>query len=861
MASTPPSQSKPKKDQEEQELSPEDLQKKESIELMVTRLSDEESGVQKLAIESLRQEIKNSSASISSIPKGLKFLRPHYNTLKDVWQNTEGDNRKYLADVISVLAMTMSTEGSLDSLKFRLEGSTGGIEEWGHEYVRNLSGEIIQEFASRSAEEKSVDDLINLVDQIVPFNMKHNAEPEACDLLLEVEKLPDVMGYTDENNFDRIALYLLGNVAYSTEPENFEILKIVLGIYKKHNRHCEAFFVAMLLDDPEIVQDVYDSVEDPLIKKQLAFMAGRQRAFFLNEDDDEFGDLIGNMKLSQFYRELARDLSVEEAKAPKDIYKMHLIENRHLANMKIDSAKQNLADGFVNAFVNAGFGTDALLMSDSDRQYVFKTKDSGRMSVVASMGLINLWDADEGCRVLDSFFYSHENPILAGALLGVGITNAGTRNVYDLALSLVGQHVKHQSNTVRIGAILGLGMSYAGSAHEELSAMLSEILAEPDVPMDVLSITAYSLGLIFVGTCNADIAGLISDILFSKSEEQFKSPYAKFLCLGLGLLYLGKQSMVDVTLETLRALEGPFAKYAQFTVETCAYAGTGNVLKVQELSQACGEHLEKDFEFQAVAVLGISLIALGEEIGMNMAIRAFNHLLQYGEPVIRRTVPLALGLISISNPQLQVMDTLSKLSHDSDGDVAQSAIFALGMIGAGTNNSRIAGLLRNLSAYYCKDRDQLFTVRIAQGLLHLGKGLLTLNPYHCHQTLVSKVGLAGILGVLHACFDFNGLIHDEGHYLLYLFCTAMQPRMLMLLDEDLKPIEASVRVGQAVDTVGQAGKPKSITGFQTHTAPVLIANGERAELATDDYITSTMFLEDCVIVKPNPEATSTNTAN
>merc|ERR1712137_181875 len=159
------------------------IKTKESIELMVTRLSDEESGVQKLAIESLRQEIKNSSASISSIPKGLKFLRPHYNTLKDVWQNTEGDNRKYLADVISVLAMTMSTEGSLDSLKFRLEGSTGGIEEWGHEYVRNLSGEIIQEFASRSAEEKSVDDLINLVDQIVPFNMTLNAEPEACDLL------------------------------------------------------------------------------------------------------------------------------------------------------------------------------------------------------------------------------------------------------------------------------------------------------------------------------------------------------------------------------------------------------------------------------------------------------------------------------------------------------------------------------------------------------------------------------------------------------------------------------------------------------------------------------------------------------
>ena len=39
---------------------------------------------------------------------------------------------------------------------------------------------------------------------------------------------------------------------------------------------------------------------------------------------------------------------------------------------------------------------------------------------------------------------------------------------------------------------------------------------------------------------------------------------------------------------------------------------------------------------------------------------------------------------------------------------------------------------------------------------------------------------------------------------------------------------------KAVDVVGQAGKPKTITGFQTHTTPVLLAFGERAELATEE---------------------------
>jgi 26S proteasome regulatory subunit N1 len=65
------------------------------------------------------------------------------------------------------------------------------------------------------------------------------------------------------------------------------------------------------------------------------------------------------------------------------------------------------------------------------------------------------------------------------------------------------------------------------------------------------------------------------------------------------------------------------------------------------------------------------------------------------------------------------------------------------------------------------------------------------------------------------------------------FLFSKQPRMLLTVDEDLKPLSVPVRVGQAVDVVGQAGKPKTITGFQTHSTPVLLASGERAELATE----------------------------
>ena len=58
---------------------------------------------------------------------------------------------------------------------------------------------------------------------------------------------------------------------------------------------------------------------------------------------------------------------------------------------------------------------------------------------------------------------------------------------------------------------------------------------------------------------------------------------------------------------------------------------------------------------------------------------------------------------------------------------------------------------------------------------------------------------------------------------------------------------------QAVDVVAQAGRPKTITGFQTHTTPVLMSVGERAELATEKYLPLTPVLEGEVLLKLNPD--------
>jgi 26S proteasome regulatory subunit N1 len=67
--------------------------------------------------------------------------------------------------------------------------------------------------------------------------------------------------------------------------------------------------------------------------------------------------------------------------------------------------------------------------------------------------------------------------------------------------------------------------------------------------------------------------------------------------------------------------------------------------------------------FQAAAVLGLALVANREEIGRQMLLRTFDHLMQYGELVVRRSVPLAMGLLHISEPDLTVMVLLTLLFY------------------------------------------------------------------------------------------------------------------------------------------------------------------------------------------------------
>lgn len=883
-------------------MSEEDQELKERLETCVTTLVNEEKDdkvtvpLRLKALDVIVNEVRSATSSMTSVPKPLKFLRPFYSVLKELHgsflSDSDGDSeqlllRARLADVLSVLAMTMGNHEDRESLKFKLSGmkdydiltkngkvdalTDDNLGSWGHEYVRSLAGEIGQEYNSRVLagsdpdSDEPFEDLLGMVNVIVPFHISHNAEAEAVDLLIEVQRLGKLKGLDsiDEKNYSRICLYLIKTADYMSDPDDLsEMLDIAYYLYVQQKQYFDALRATLRSGKEELIPELFAQCEDPLMKKQMCLLLGRHRVNFELEDDedaDELNELIGNAHLSEQFLKLAQDLDVIDAKTPEDIYKSHLAETggfsrRRDTGTQVDSARANLASTFVNAFVNAGYGQDKLMTPDNE--WLYKNKDHGMMSASASLGSILLWNVEEGLTQIDKFLYSSEEYIKAGAALAVGILSSGVRNDADPALALLSEHIEGDSHVMKCAACTGLGIAYAGSGREEVIDLLITVIeTEGEGPLAMLeaSLAGLALGMICVGQCNEVVGSALVQKLMECSDEDLDHSHARYLCLGLGLLFLGKMELADAMLEAVRTIEHKIGKYAAVILDTCAYAGSGNVLKVQEMLHHCAEHLTEDAEHQAAAVIGIGLITMGESVGAEMALRTFDHLLHYCEIPIKRAVPLSLAILHVSNPEFSVIDQLSRLSHDPDGELSQNAILAMGIVSAGTNNSRVAGLLRQLSEFYSKEAGHIFCVRIAQGLLHMGKGLISLNPIHSDRLLTNGPAIGALLTILHSCLDLKSTLLDKSHYLLYYLTCAMNPRMLITVNEDLSWRPVTVRVGQAVETVGQAGKPKTITGFQTHTTPVLLGSKERAELGTEEVLSVSTVLEGIVLLKDNPD--------
>lgn len=124
---------KTKKSEDESDdsnLSEEDRELKERLETCVSTVLNENNEanvtmpIRLTALDVIVTELRTATASMTSVPKPLKFLRPHFVTIKALYTTMQKSTelpddslefRARLADVLAVLAMTMGKPGKFST--------------------------------------------------------------------------------------------------------------------------------------------------------------------------------------------------------------------------------------------------------------------------------------------------------------------------------------------------------------------------------------------------------------------------------------------------------------------------------------------------------------------------------------------------------------------------------------------------------------------------------------------------------------------------------------------------------------------------------------------------------------------------
>ena len=67
---------------------------KEKFDLLAGRLQDVEVGIRTAALNQIRTEVASATSSMTSVPKPLKFLRPHYDAFKEYYEKQPASDFK-----------------------------------------------------------------------------------------------------------------------------------------------------------------------------------------------------------------------------------------------------------------------------------------------------------------------------------------------------------------------------------------------------------------------------------------------------------------------------------------------------------------------------------------------------------------------------------------------------------------------------------------------------------------------------------------------------------------------------------------------------------------------------------------------
>ena len=120
-----------------------------------------------------------------------------------------------------------------------------------------------------------------------------------------------------------------------------------------------------------------------------------------------------------------------------------------------------------------------MTITDKNENWIYKNKEGGMLAAAASLGMILLWDIDEGLTQIDKYMDASDENIVAGSYMAMGIVNSGIKNECDPVQAILLEKLETSNKqTLKIGALMGLSFTYAGSARSDLLEAISPIILD-----------------------------------------------------------------------------------------------------------------------------------------------------------------------------------------------------------------------------------------------------------------------------------------------------------------------------------------------------------------------------------------------
>lgn len=781
------------------------------LDVIISRIQDQDVEIQRSALKTLHREIVSAQGSVSFKQQEL-FDR--LNTLSQIAESMEGDNKKYLCDLLSAMNLFHSDQ---KVLRYRLRGCFTNIEEWGIQYVRKLVCCILDVIYQKL----EVEDYTSLIEPIVRFLFRHNSEIEAIDFILEIsftrlrsESKEErnrtyeqdytglILDCMDSENKDRVTLYL-------EEMDRFyDIRDLMLKIYLPEPSKYLVYLIK--LNEKSQAIEFVKSVSD-LTKRQCLHILARNDIYY---ETDSFGEqcILSNSFLADNFFQVATLLELLPPQKLDYIFK------------SLDKEKTEAA-AIANALVHFAYGRDPVFfpnegdykIKDEFSQHLKTTKS---ISTTASVGLIHSYSHEKIFECYSSMIY--EKPEI-GSLLALAIAAQKHHDLDSSILGLLSGFLSSENRKDVFAAMLGISLVYSSSSSSKAYEVVFPLISSPDVEIGLFAI--YVLGSIYAGSGDE---GILSSCIEMYSELKKDSPFSNLATLGIALVFMKKPELVHS--QSFSQLDN----YTRILSLGLMNIGTGNASVVDEIltDSFTGD---TDALLESIGLASSCLVGIGDSIATQLLERIVGSSLLLDSQHLRTSFPLCLALLYSSNPKTEVIDALEKSINSGDADV--SSLIALGIVGAGTRSSRILRVLDSNYNNVYKDSRASSALIISQGLVNLGKGLFTLSPLYYEKNIVSDRPLIGLLSTVFLFIDQS--MFTDHSYLCYFLSSSVSPKYVT-------GYEGSCRVGKPVDVVGLAGRPNKLSATVIHSLPVILNTNERAQV--DDSV-CTAYIEDVLIKK------------